>query len=67
MTGDHSEPEKMIPCSPGTVIAVIAAVSCLQRVHAAETLQESVDVIEGGAVTLKCRLVTDDKIIFILN
>ena len=55
MTGDLSEPEKMIPCRPGTVIAVIAAVSCLQRVPAAETLQESVDLIEGGAVTLKCR------------
>ena len=58
MTGDGRSlwAEMMIRIpGPGTVMAVFAAVSCLQRVLAAESAEESVDVIEGGAVTLKCR------------
>ena len=55
MTGDHSEPEKMIHLSPGAVMALFAAVSFLLTVSAAESAEESVDVIEGGAVTLNCR------------
>ena len=50
---------------PGTLMAVFTAVSCLQRVPAADSAEESVDVIEGGAVTLKCRYVT--FLIIILN
>ena len=50
---------------PGTLMAVFAAVSCLQRVRAADSAEESVDVIEGGAVTLKRRYVT--FLIVILN
>ena len=55
MTGDHSEQKKMIHHSSGTVMALFAAVGFLLRVSAAESAEESVDVIEGGAVTLKCR------------
>ena len=68
MTGDGRSlwAEMMIRSpGPGTLMAVFTAVSCLQRVRAADSAEESVDVIEGGAVTLKCRYVT--FLIIILN
>ena len=53
MTDGDSDPDTMTRPS-WAVIAVLGLVSLVQQLHAMES-EESVDVVEGGGVTLKCR------------
>ena len=54
MTDGDCDPDTMTRPS-WAVIAVLGLVSLLQQLHAMESEEESVDVVEGGGVTLKCR------------